>query len=443
MKSDYDRLNENLRFQKELLCHFLNDQNTYFKVFEFVRPEMFTGENRQLFNAFIKLITDKKEIDIINVSEQANIPLEIVTKTFTHFSGVQMPVMGLIHELFDYMAKGKLLNLAAFISSNITAGTDYELIIDQVNHITNDLTLGETASTITMMEAVTELLHQIENNRKNEYELNGIRTGLKIIDNHMGGLHTGDLVVLAGETSHGKTSFALSCMYGSATRYNIPVGIISHEMTPQQLTGRLCAYATEISSKHLLFGKLSDWEFKEFNLKINDLIKSNIFIQNFIKRELLDTVAAIRLMVLQHHVKYVVVENAGNINVKGKYDDESRTAEISKTMKALAIELKITVILISHLSRERDGKKVQPSLNRLRHSGQLENDADVVLFVYRAELHGFETFQDSSDEAGISTTGRVKVYIAKGRNVGLAQTYMYFDEQLTLFSDDNRTAPNF
>jgi len=153
--------------------------------------------------------------------------------------------------------------------------------------------------------------------------------------------------------------------------------------------------------------------------------------------------AAVRLMVVQHGVKYVVVENAGNINVKGKYDDESRTAEISKTMKALAIELKITVILISHLSRERDGKKVQPSLNRLRHSGQLENDADVVMFVYRAELHGFETFQDSSDEPGVSTTGMVKVYIAKGRNVGLAQTYMHFDEQLTLFTDDSRTVPDF
>jgi replicative DNA helicase len=182
---------------------------------------------------------------------------------------------------------------------------------------------------------------------------------------------------------------------------------------------------------------LTDEEIQSFNYTIPALIKSKIFIQDFIKRELEDTVAAIRLMVMQKHIEYVVVENAGNINVKYFREDERRTAEISKTMKALAKELDICIILVSHLSRERDGKKVQPTLNRLRHSGQLEADADIVIFVYRAELHGYETFQDESDEEGIQTAGIIKVIIAKGRNIGVSQAYMRFDEQLIHFSENN------
>lgn len=177
-----------------------------------------------------------------------------------------------------------------------------------------------------------------------------------------------------------------------------------------------------------------------FSQQIDKLVKSKIFIQDFIKRELSDTLAAIRLMVMQHGVKYVVVENAGNISVKGKNDDESRTAEISKSLKSLALELKIPIILISHLARERDGRKVQPEIHRLKHSGQLEQDADVVIFIYRAELHGFDAFQ-MSDENDVPARGRVKTYIAKGRNYGLAKTYPDFLEEMTYVMDHEDKMP--
>jgi replicative DNA helicase len=251
----------------------------------------------------------------------------------------------------------------------------------------------------------------------------------------MGGLQKGDYIVLAGESSHGKTSIAMSMLFNSAVTYNEPCGIISHEMTPEKIMARFAGMATGISSKHILTGKLNDSEIEQFNFNVSKLIKSNIFIQDFIKNTLTETVSAIRLMVMQHHVKYVVVENAGNITVKGVQEDERRTAEISKTLASIAKELGITVILISHLNRDRD-KKRQPDLSRLRHSGQLEFDADVVLFIYMPELHGYATFSEAlNGDPGFSTENMAKVYIAKGRNYGLAESFCRFMPYTTYVSD--------
>jgi replicative DNA helicase len=437
MKTNFDRQKENIKQQTELLSYLLNDPSLYYKCYDVLRPDMFTGENRLIFDGFTKILKESKKPDVMLVSHASNIEMESVLNIFTYFSGSPISLDTLLYELFDYYAKDKLMHLAGFISTQISSGTEYELITDGINRSMSELQLGTSASILNMEDAITSLMKRINENRKMESEFSGTPTGINIIDKHIGGLHGGDLIILAGEISHGKTAFAQTCLYNSAIFYDRSVGIISHEMTTEQLTGRFCAYASHITTKKLLYARLTDEEIQSFNYTIPALIKSKIFIQDFIKRELEDTVAAIRLMVMQKHIEYVVVENAGNINVKYFREDERRTAEISKTMKALAKELDICIILVSHLSRERDGKKVQPTLNRLRHSGQLEADADIVIFVYRAELHGYETFQDESDEEGIQTAGIIKVIIAKGRNIGVSQAYMRFDEQLIHFSENN------
>lgn len=439
MKQLIDKASENVKYQTEMLSMILNNDDVYIKSIDIIRSEMFTGINRLLFDSYVKMISECKHPDPVALSTISNVPLENVLEVYTYFSGATLKIDSLLYELFDYMAKDKLIKLGANISQQVTAGTRYEDIVSILNDTIRSLELGNSSSVITMEQGVNSLLSIIQNNRK-EQSITGVPTGFKLIDMFMGGLHEGDLIILAGEISHGKTAFALSMMYNSAVKFKIPCGIISHEMTPEQITSRLASYTTSISSKHLLIGKLRDEEVLIFSQQIDKLVKSKIFIQDFIKRELSDTLAAIRLMVMQHGVKYVVVENAGNISVKGKNDDESRTAEISKSLKSLALELKIPIILISHLARERDGRKVQPEIHRLKHSGQLEQDADVVIFIYRAELHGFDAFQ-MSDENDVPARGRVKTYIAKGRNYGLAKTYPDFLEEMTYVMDHEDKMP--
>ena len=445
MKSQADRLNENISQQTELLSYFLNDSMLYFKVMDIVNKQMFTGNNRIIFDTFTKLLEKNESIDIVTLSNKSNLPLEDVLNVSTFFTGSPVPFDVLVYQLREYSIKDRLITLSGFISSQVACGTDTDIILSRIDEVRADFNINNTSNVITMEDAVNSLYKIIQHNQKSDREFTGIPTGFKIIDNHMGGLHNGDLIILAGETSHAKTSFALSMMFNSSVLYNEPCGIISHEMTNEQLTARLASYATDISSKQLLFGKLSDYEMVTFNNRINKLLNANIFIQDYIKRDLSETVASCRMMHIKHGIKYIVIENAGNIDVKGKFTDESRTSEISKTLKGLAKELNIPIILISHLAREKDGRKVQPSLHRLKHSGQLESDADVVLFVYRAELHGYEFFNDESDvDTSIKTEGKIKVFYGKGRNVGIAQAYLNFNEQTTqIYEDDTRTITPF
>jgi len=437
MKQVKDKQDENIKYQTELLSMILNNDNVYIKSIDVIRPDMFSDVRRLIFDTYVKMVHESKHPDAVSISTNSNVPLEDVLKIATHYSGAPMRIDALLYELFDHMAKSKLMQMGANISQQIQAGSKYEDIIQIVNETLRKLELGNSSTVINMEQGVKSLLDIINNNRKENAEITGTPTGFEMIDKHMGGLQPTDLIILAGEISHGKTALALSMMYNSAVLYGKRCGIISHEMSPEQLMSRFAAYTTHISAKHMLIEKLTDDQVRIFSERIGTLVKANIFIQDYIKRELSDTMAAIRLMVMQHKVNYVVVENAGNINVKGKSGDEERTAEISKSLKSLALELKIPIILISHLARERDGKKVQPDIHRLKHSGQLEQDADVVLFIYRAELHGHTAFEC---DKSIPTKGRAKLYFGKGRNYGTAISYPEFLEELVLFRDLKETA---
>lgn len=432
MKQPKDKQNENVKYQTELLAMILNNDNVYIKAIDVIRPDMFTDTRRIIFDTYVKMIHESKHPDPVSISTYSNIPLEEVIKIATHYSGAPMRIDALLYELFDHMAKVKLMQMGSNVAQQVQAGTKYEDIVSIVNETLRKLELGNSSTVINMEQGVNSLLEIINNNRRENAEVTGIPTGFGMIDKHMGGLQPTDLIILAGEISHGKTALALSIMYNSAVNYGKRCGVISHEMSPEQLMSRFAAYTTHISAKQMLISKLSDDQVRIFSERIGKLVKSNIFIQDYIKRELSDTLAAVRLMVMQHNVNFVVIENAGNINVKGKFGDEERTAEISKSCKSLALELKIPIILISHLARERDGKKVQPDIHRLKHSGQLEQDADVVLFIYRAELHGHTVFECDKD---IQTAGRAKLYFGKGRNYGTAISYPDFLEELVYFKD--------
>ena len=434
MKEQYDKSKENLIHQKELLSMLINNNSLYIQSIDIIRPEMFTDIYRIIFDGFVKLITEQKKPDVFSLSRIASVELSVITEIATFYSGSQSSINSILFELYEFMASSEYSKLAAYISTNVTNGTESEKIKENILLSLRSLEFGTTSKVVNMTSGVSMLYKIIENNRK-ELTTTGTRTGFKIIDKHMGGLQRGDYIVLAGESSHGKTSMAMSMMFNSAVMFNEPCGIISHEMTPDKIMARFAGMATNISSKHILTGKMSDSEIQQFSNNINKLIRANIFIQDFIKNTLIDTVSAIRLMTMQHHVKYIVIENAGNITVKGIQEDERRTAEISKTLASVAKELGITVILISHLNRDRD-KKRQPDLSRLRHSGQLEFDADVVMFIYMPSLHGYETFDEAlSGDPSMNTDNMAKVYIAKGRNYGLAESFCTFTPMTTYVSD--------
>lgn len=435
MKTEYNRLQENIKYQAEMICRLINDPSLYVRVIDIINPDMFTGENRVVFDSFVRLIGKNINPDIVALSNEANIELEKIIQIATYYSGVPMEINSLLYELHEEMAYKRYMSLANFISNQITAGTDSEDIKSHIVEELRKLEHGNSTKVVTMAEGIDRVVKIIENNRKS-VSCTGTPVGLKIIDIHTGGLQKGDLIILAGEVSHGKTALALSMCFNAAVKFGERCGIISLEMTPEQLTSRLAAMTTGISSKQMLTGKLNDYDIQQFSSSIGRLAKANIIIQDYIGHELTQVINAIRLMYLQHAIRFVVVENVGNITIKGIRDSEPRTAEISKAMKAIALELNITVLLISHLNRERENARNKPTLSRLKHSGQLEADADIVMFIYRPELHGYDTFKEcDDDDPDESCENRCIVYVAKGRSYGLAQTFPNFDAKLTYVSD--------
>lgn len=442
MKEQYDRTKENAKYQSELLSYLINDDSLYIKSIDIIRPEMFNGECRMIYDAYVSLIRKNKKPDVVSLSTESNIEFEKVLEIATYFSGVTTDINSLLVELYQFMAADKFMKLAQFLSNQVMAGTESEDIKAHIIKELRSLDFGSSSNVIKMEEGIARVYKIIENNRK-AVNCTGVPVGLNVIDTHMGGLQKGDLIILAGEISHAKTSLALSMLRNSAVLFGEKCGIISHEMTVEQITARLAAIETGIGAKHILTGKLSDEEINRFGSKTSGLMKSNLVIQDFIKPDLSDTMAAIRLMVMQFGIKWIVVENAGNINVKEvRNNEELRTSTVSKSLKSLALELGITIILISHLSRD-GGNKKQPEMHRLKHSGQLEADADVVMFIYRPELHGYDTFNEAnSDDCIDSTENRCKVYLAKGRNYGLAKSFPHFNPN-TLYVSDYIDTPAF
>jgi len=437
MKEQYDRQKENVKYQTELLSYLINDESLYVKSIDIIRPEMFTDERRVIFDAYVSLISKNKKPDIVSISTESNISFDVVMEIGTYFSGVASDVNSLLAELYQYMALDKYMRLAQFLSNQVTAGTESETIKEHILKELRSLDFGNSSKVVTMEQGVKMVYDVIENNSKTT-NCTGIPVGLSIIDKHMGGLQKGDLIILAGESSDWKTSFALSMLWNSAVLFGETCGIISHEMTTVQLMARLSGISTGIGGKQLLTGKLESYEFEQFNNKISGLIRSNLLIQDYISTELSSNISAVRLMVIQHNIKWVVLENAGNITIKDiKNNEELRTSTISRSLKNLAKELEITIILISHLSKLRDGVNKQPDTGRLKHSGQLEADADAVIFTYKADRHGFQYFNEvDSDDISEPTEGRLKVYYGKGRNYGMAKSFPYANIP-TLYVTDN------
>jgi len=267
MKEQYGRLKENNIHQKEFLAKLINDETLYVKSIDIIRPEMFTDINRMVFDSYVKLLYDGKKPNIVSISRQAGIELSVVSEIATFYSGSYISVDSLLVELYEFMAEGEFSKLASYISSSVSSGTESEKVKENILSSLRKLEFGNTSKCVDMNAGVSMLYKIIDNNRK-ELNTTGTRVGFKIIDKHMGGLQKGDYIVLAGESSHGKTSMAMSMLYNSAIAYNEPCGIISHEMTPEKIMARFAGMATGISGKHILTGKLIDSEIEQFNFNV-------------------------------------------------------------------------------------------------------------------------------------------------------------------------------
>lgn len=293
----------------------------------------------------------------------------------------------------------------------------------------DSLFASDTADVRSMTDTLSELREVIAHNRLNDRPIIGTPTGYSEIDKR-GGLSPSDLFVIAGETSQGKTAFATS-MVVSAIANNHPVAFYSMEMSRLQLTARIAAMNSGVSSSTLLQGRLTDMQTSLFETSMRDFNSDLLFFDDRSTSSIDSVLSSIRTMKLRHNIAGAVVDYIQMFSVNTRSANvEQQLGEIARRLKNIAKELNIWIIALSQLSRDKDSPV--PSLGRLRASGQIAEAADVVALVYRPSVYS-RRYPAPFEQA--STEGTAMIDIAKARNIGCFKFLCGFRAETTQFYD--------
>ncbi|HEX9934760.1 MAG TPA: replicative DNA helicase [bacterium] len=261
----------------------------------------------------------------------------------------------------------------------------------------------------------------------------GVPTGFEKIDELTSGFQASELIVVAGRPSMGKTAFCLNVARNVAVDAKVPVGFFSLEMSKQQLGMRLLSAEAKVSAHGIRTGKMEPYEWQKLSLSVGELAESPIYIDDSAALGILELRAKCRRLKKEHQVGMVFVDYLQLMT--GPREAENRQQEISmisRSLKGLAKELDIPVVVLSQLSRavEIRGGERKPMLSDLRESGAIEQDADMVLFIWRPEAYG-----KTADEKGDSVEGRAEIIIGKQRNGPVGFIPLYFKKEYTRFEN--------
>lgn len=290
----------------------------------------------------------------------------------------------------------------------------------------------------TMGSLVHEAVRGIDAARNNKDGVSGVPSGFTDLDRITGGWQRSDMVVLAARPGMGKTAFVLSMARNMAVDHKVPVAVFSLEMAGVQLVNRLIASETGISSEKLRKGTLSDAEYQMLHQRIGKLAEAPLFIDDTPAISIFELRAKCRRLKAQHGIDMVIIDylqlmTAGGDTRGGNREQE--ISQISRSIKSIAKELNIPIIALSQLSRsvETRGGDKRPILSDLRESGAIEQDADIVCFIYRAEYYGFTDPKDHPQQK--DPRGLGELIIAKHRNGALDTVNLRFQGELAKFSN--------
>lgn len=322
------------------------------------------------------------------------------------------------------------------IKAGITEGVE----ISEIQQKTMDNfcnVLDKTDGFSTLTDALQSLNDIILRNASSDSIITGTKTGMTKFD-EKGGLQKSDLIIVAGETSMGKTSLALS-MTRNAIENNAKVAFYSMEMTKEQLSARLLSAKTNIPANNILYsGSLAPSEMRMIDDARGKLPGDNLYFDDKSTSNIDSILLSIRMLKMQKNIDGAVIDYLQILNVNsrnGNISREQAMGDASRRLKNLAKELNIWIIALSQLSR--DSTNPEPNLNRLRDSGQIGEAADVVILVYRAEYYNRSYPSPYDNKEDYPTEGTAMIDVAKGRNIGTFKFFLGFDKKTTNFYNSN------
>ncbi|WP_438962116.1 replicative DNA helicase [Nonlabens sp.] len=413
--------------EKVVLGALMIDGKGVDEVIDLLTPEVFYQKSHQfIFDAIDKLFKSGSPVDLLTVSAQLRKDEKIEAAGGDHYL-VQLSQLVSSTAHIEFHARiiqqkfiqRSLIKLSTeIISDSYEESTDVFDLLDKAESKLYEVTQGNIRkSTETAMDLVKQAKQRIED-IANRDGLSGIPTGFTDLDRLTSGWQPSDLIIIAARPGMGKTAFTLSMARNIAVGSNIPVAFFSLEMSSVQLITRLISSETGLSSEKLRTGKLEPFEWEQLNVKVKDLERAPIFIDDTPSLSIFDLRAKCRRLASQHGIKLIMIDylqlmTAQTGNKGGNREQEIST--ISRNLKALAKELSVPVIALSQLSRavETRGGSKRPLLSDLRESGAIEQDADIVSFIYRPEYYNLEEWDDDDQSP---TANQAEFIVAKHRN---------------------------
>lgn len=436
-----------IELEEAVLGAMMIDKKGVDDVIDILQPDAFYKEShKHIFEAIVQLFTETQPIDLLTVSAQLkkNGKLELAGGDF-YLIQLTQKISSSAHIEFHsriilqkFIQRSLIRISSEIIEESYDETTDVFDLLDKAESKLYEVTQGNIKrSSETAQSLVLQAKKRIEEISKQE-GLSGVETGFTNLDKLTSGWQPSDLIIIAARPAMGKTAFVLSMARNIAIDYKHPVALFSLEMASVQLITRLISSETGLSSEKLRTGKLEPHEWTMLSTKVKDLEKAPLFIDDTPSLSIFDLRAKARRLVSQHGIKIIIIDylqlmTAGG-NGKGGGNREQEISTISRNLKALAKELNVPVIALSQLSRavETRGSSKRPLLSDLRESGAIEQDADIVSFLYRPEYYKIDEWDD--DEAS-PTTGQAEIMIAKHRNGGIENVRLKFIGHLGKFDN--------
>ncbi len=415
-------------------------------VIEILRPPYFYKDAHQkIYEAIESLFARSEPVDILSVTNELrkNGNLELVGGAYyvawlTSRVGSAANVEYHARVIAEKFIKRELIRVSGEIlqdSFDDTVDT-FDLMDSAEKKIfeiaENNIRKGFDSIHLLLEKAVKEMERLKDEKTEG---VTGVESGFIELDRMTAGWQSTDLIILAARPAMGKTALSLCLLKNAAVQHKRPVAIFSLEMSSLQLVNRLIALETGINSEKIKKGQLSDEEWKTLHEKISHLAEAQIFIDDTAALSIFEFRAKARKLRSMHNVELIIVDylQLMTAGAEGRGTREQEISAISRSLKGIAKELGIPIIALSQLSRaseSRSGFDKRPQLSDLRESGSIEQDADMVMFIFRPEY-----YELTEDEHGNSTEGVAEIIIRKHRNGAVGTVNLRFRQELARFEN--------
>jgi replicative DNA helicase len=432
-----------VELEASVLGGVLKERDALTMVVDVLKPDSFISEKHEaIYQAILLLFGKSEPIDLLTVTNQLRQSGELefiggpaylakisARKVSTHIERDARIII-------QYSIQRNIVKVMDTVVNKAQEDTtDVFGLLDATEQGLRDIQEGNLNKNIPDLKLVVQkTIQELKSKEDQEAGIASVPSGFPTLDRITGGWHNTELIIIAARPGMGKTAFVVSALRNAAIDYQMPVALFSLEMSSQQVMYRLISAEAEIDSQKLRKGDLETEDWKAMHSRLNNLDNSPIYIDDTPALSVLELRTKARRLKAFHNIKLLIVDylqlmTAGN--GRSGMNREQEIANISRSLKTIAKELNIPVIALSQLSRSVESRPdKKPMLSDLRESGSIEQDADVVMFLYRPEYYGLE-----ETETGESTQGIAEVIIAKNRSGSVDTARLRFIGKYTRFAE--------